>query len=39
MARWTCRRDGKSCYYKVDSEDAGGLSDGVTIPVKTFTTR
>jgi phosphodiesterase/alkaline phosphatase D-like protein len=28
-----------SYYYKVDSEDAGGLSDGVTSPVKTFTTR
>jgi Purple acid Phosphatase, N-terminal domain len=26
-------------YYTVDSEDAGGLSDGVVSPVKTFTTR
>ena len=25
-------------YYKVDSEDAKGHSDGVTSPVKTFTT-
>jgi len=26
-------------YYKVDSMDAGGTSDGVTSPVKTFTTQ
>lgn len=26
-------------YYKVDSEDAKGRSDGVTSPVKTFTTQ
>jgi len=26
-------------YYKVDSEDASGVSDGVTSPLKTFATQ